>query len=342
MTPMERMVASLSHKEGDRVPFFLTLTMHGARELDMSIEEYFSKPEYVAEGQLKLQKKYNNDALYGFYYAAIEVEPWNGKVIYSNDGPPNAGEPVIKSASDIKKLTVPVIEESARLSDVLITIRLLKENVSLNIPIFCVVMSPFSLPVMQMGFDKYLDLIYNEPELFKTLMQVNEKYCVDWANAQLDAGATAVVYFDPVSSLTIIPKELYLKTGFEIAKRVIPQIKGPVACHFASGRCFNILNEILSLGFAAIAPGIDDNLREVKNRCRGKATILGGINAIKMRNWTTKQTESEVKKLIKELGSGGGIILTDFHGEIPLQVPDNVLLAFSDAMHQFGNYPIEE
>ena len=45
-----------------------------------------------------------------------------------------------------------------------------------------------------------------------------KRFCVDWSNAQLEAGATAICYFDPVSSVSMIPRELYLKTGFEIAK----------------------------------------------------------------------------------------------------------------------------
>ena len=80
-------------------------------------------------------------------------------------------------------------------------------------------MSPFSLPVMQMGFDQYIELIYEQPERFKRLMEINEKFCVDWANAQLACGATAICYFDPVSSTTVIDPQIYQQTGYEVAKR---------------------------------------------------------------------------------------------------------------------------
>ena len=52
---------------------------------------------------------------------------------------------------------------------------------------------------MQLGFDNYLDVMLERPELFKRLMEVNEEFEVAWANAQLQAGATAIVYFDPVA-----------------------------------------------------------------------------------------------------------------------------------------------
>ena len=84
---------------------------------------------------------------------------------------------------------------------------MLKEKIGDEAPIIGVVMSPFSLPVMQMGFDNYFDLIYESPELFKHLMEINEKFCVEWANAQLEAGATAICYFNPLASSTIISRE---------------------------------------------------------------------------------------------------------------------------------------
>jgi CheY-like chemotaxis protein len=106
-----------------------------------------------------------------------------------------------------------------------------------------VVMSPFSLPVMQMGFDRYLELLYEQPELFERLMRVNEEFCVAWANAQIDAGATAIGYFDPVSSPTIVPKEVFMGTGRHVARRTISRIAGPVATHFGSGLSLPLVDD---------------------------------------------------------------------------------------------------
>jgi uroporphyrinogen decarboxylase len=47
-----------------------------------------------------------------------------------------------------------------------------------------------------------------------------------------------------------------------------------------------------------------------------------------------------VKGAIASAGPGGGFILCDNHGEIPCQVPDDVLLAISVAVHKWGRYPL--
>ncbi|HSO82907.1 MAG TPA: methylcobamide--CoM methyltransferase MtbA, partial [Thiocapsa sp.] len=40
-------------------------------------------------------------------------------------------------------------------------------------------------------------------------------------------------------------------------------------------------------------------------------------------------------------GHGGGFILSDNHGEIPYQVPEDTLLAISEAVHRWGTYPLD-
>lgn len=340
MTSLQRVLTTLGHKEPDRVPLFLLVTMHGAKELGLSIEEYFSKAENVVEGQLKLRAKYRNDCIYNFFYAPLEIEAWGGEVIFHEDGPPNSGRPLIKNFQDIKELKIPDIKKNPCLGKVIKSAGMLKKRVGDEVPIIGVVMSPFSLPVMQMGFDKYIELMYEHHDLFQHLMRINEEFCVQWANAQLEAGTTAICFFDPVSSSTITTKEMYLKTGFEIAKRTITRIKGPTATHMASGRCLPIVENIAQTGTAILGVSGQEDLVVLKKKCLNKLSILGNLNGIEMRRWNTEKAEEEVRKTIIQAGIGGGFMLSDNHGEIPWQVPDEVLMAISDAVNKWGRYPL--
>lgn len=341
MTSLQRVLTTLGHQEPDRVPFFLLITLHGAKELGLSIKDYFSKAEQVVEGQLRLRAKYRHDCIYNFYYAPLEVEAWGGEVIYREDGPPNSGQPFIQKPEDILNLSPPRIEDSPCLQKVLQSSQKLKEKIGDDAPIIGVVMSPFSLPVMQMGFDKYIELMFEQPGLFGHLMQINEEFCVDWANAQLKAGSTAICYFDPISSTTIIPQAMYRKTGREIAKRTLARINGPTATHLASGRCLPIIDDIAETGTAIVGVSAEENLSSIKSACRNRLSILGNLNGIEMRRWRPDEARANVKEAIFQAGSGGGFILSDNHGEIPWQVPDDVLAAISDTVHQWGRYPLD-
>jgi uroporphyrinogen decarboxylase len=340
MTSMQRVLTTLSHKEPDRVPLFLLATMHGAKELGISIQDYFSKAENVVEGQTKIRNKYKNDCIYTFFYAPIEIEAFGGEVLYKDDCPPNTGMTFIKNIEDIRNIDIPKIETTKCLHKVLDATLQLKQKFKDEVPIIGVVMSPFSLPVMQMGFDKYLELMFFHPVLFDKLMQINTEFCVNWANAQLNAGATAICYFDPISSTTIITREKYLETGFLIAKNTIARIQGPTATHFASGNSLSIINDVAQTGTAVIGVSSLEDISLIKEEARNKLTVLGNLNGIQMRRWTPDEAESIVKDTINKAAPGGGFILGDNHGEIPFQVSDEVLMAISNAVNEYGHYPI--
>jgi uroporphyrinogen decarboxylase len=340
MNSMERTLTTLGHKEPDRVPLFLLANMHGAKEVGLSLEEYYAKADHVIEGEMRTLKKYGGDCAYPFFYASIETEAWGGDTIFSDDGPPLCGAPVINRPEDIDHLKAPSILSSAPLVRVLTAIAGLKARLGDTVPIIAVAISPFSLPVMQMGFDGYLDLIHEQPERFQRLMQINENFTVEWANAQLAAGATAICYFDPVSSTTNIPRQLYLETGQQVAKRTIARIKGPTATHLASGRGLPIIGDIADTGTAVVGVSVLEDLRQLKAAAAGRVSLLGNLNGIEMRRWTPQETELHVKRAIAHAGRGGGFILSDNHGEIPWQVSEETLLAIREAVERWGRYPL--
>lgn len=340
LTSMERVLTAIGQKEPDRVPLFLLTTFHGAKELGLSIQEYYSSASNVVAGQMRLQKKYQTDCYYPFFYAAIETEAFGGETIFIDDGPPNAGQAIIRKPEDIVTLQPPSVKESKSLLKVLEAEAELKRNAAGQIPIIGVVMSPFSLPVMQMGFEAYINLMYDRRDLFERLMAINQEFCVAWANAQLEAGATAICYFDPISSSTITTHEQYLHGGWQVAKETIARIKGPTATHFASGNCLPIMDDVAKTGTMIVGVSSHEDIHALKKMAAPNLTLLGNLNGIEMRTWSSHEAEQAVKNAIAGAAKGGGFILSDNHGEIPFQVTDETLLQISEAARKWGQYPL--
>jgi len=119
MNSFDRVMSSLSFKEPDRVPLFLFLSTYGAKEMQVSVKEYFSKWENIVKMQLKMKKKYNNDLVFTFFYAALETEAMGGEVIFFPEGPPNSGEPILKSNRDIENFEIPNVKKNIHLNKVL-------------------------------------------------------------------------------------------------------------------------------------------------------------------------------------------------------------------------------
>lgn len=160
MSSMDHTLAALGHKEPDRVPVFLLLTMHDAKLLDMPLEKYLSNAEHIIKAQLEMRRLIGQDCLYALGCGAAEAEAFGGEMTFFEDGPPKAGRPIIQTAEDLEGLEGPDIDPSQYLLEALKTIKGLKEGKNGEVPVVGVVMSPFSLPVMQMSFSGYLDLIH--------------------------------------------------------------------------------------------------------------------------------------------------------------------------------------
>ena len=340
LTPAERVGTSLRGEEPDRVPWFLLVTLHGARELGLSIQEYFSEGRNVVEGQLRMRARYRHDCLYGFFYAAVETEAWGVPVIYREDGPPNSGEPLVRRVEDILRLERPRIAEQPCLQKVLDALEGLKARTRGEVPVIGVVKSPITQPVMQHGFERYLDVLHDRRDLLAHLMALNEDFCVEWANAQLAAGADALAYFDPVASPSLVPRELYLATGFETDRRTLSRIRGPAAFHLASARGLDLVNDVARTQAALVTASALEDLGAVKAACGGRLALLGNLNALEMRRWTPEMAEARVRDAVVKAGPGGRFILGDNHGEIPWQVPESVLEAMAAAVERHGRYPI--
>jgi uroporphyrinogen decarboxylase len=60
-----------------------------------------------------------------------------------------------------------------------------------------------------------------------------------------------------------------------------------------------------------------------------------------MIRWTKEIAEEKVKNLISAGGKNGGLLISDNHGEIPLQVPEDVLLEISESVMKWGKYPLD-
>jgi uroporphyrinogen decarboxylase len=216
----------------------------------------------------------------------------------------------------------------------------LKEEVQDTVPIIGVVISPFSLPVMQMGFPAYFDLMYEQPELFRRLMAINQEFCCTWANAQFKAGATAIGYFDPLASPDMVPPELYRATGWGLVRHCISRFQGPAAVHLGSSRCLPIVDELTSVGAVILGVSVLEDLAQLKAETQGKITLLGNLNGIAMRRWTCEEARQKVQEALRAAASGGGFILSDNHGEIPWQVSDALLMEISAAVQEWGRYPL--
>jgi uroporphyrinogen decarboxylase len=332
MNPYERVMAAVNHKKADRVPVFLFFTFYGAKKLGISIPEYFSRSENIVKGQKILLEQFGHDCLYPFSAAAFEAAAFGQKIEFYEDGPPNAGQPIIKSRRDIFRLRIPDPLSCRGLEESLKAVSMLAKEFKKQVPVISAVIAPFSLPIMLMGLKLWLEIIIDDDwEAITQMAAKSTSFCLTWANLLFDAGADIIGFFEPFATSTMITREEFLKYIFEADKGIISQIKGPVGFCGAGGRLEPVIDKIAELGVAGCLISADDDLKSIKKNFGDKINLMGNLNNISMIDWDYDTAKREAQKCLEAAGNGGGFILADQHGEISWQVKEVALAGIVDA-----------
>lgn len=336
--PMERFGKTAGHEEPDKVPIFLFMTLHGSKILDMTPQEYFSKGENVAKGQMKLQEVYKHDNYYPFFYAAKEYEAFGGTPLYKTYGSPESGKPLFESADALLSSELPSPQHEA-FNPIVTAQKILHEAKGSEIPIINSVIAPFSLPVMLLGFETWIECIVDQPSIAKEVTNHLVSYTIDLSNHLFDNGSTALAYFNPVSSGTVIRIDEYLDLCVEADSKYYRSIKGPAVFALAGGTVTQLLP---TLRDTVKPPGVvvsrKDDLQSIKAKFGKDFILLGNMDNIQMTHWSEKDAENEVKRCIEEGSDGGGFILTEHHGEIPIQVEEKIIQKLVDSRDRWGRY----
>jgi len=340
VTAGERLGAALACREADRVPFFLPVTLHPAKHLGLTPEAYFREPAAVVEGQLRMLDLLGHDAVTSFLHVSAEAEAFGGESRFVADGPPNAGAPPLAEAAQLERLTVPDPLAVPALARSLAVARELKARLGDRVPVLSGLTGPLSLPVLQLGFERYLDLLMDAPQLVQRLWRINEAFCIAWGNAQLAAGVAALVIFEPLASPALMAPERVRGHGLPALRRVREGIRGTTLLTTASTPVGSALAGFLELGFDGVGVSCADSLADAKARCQGRTALLGGLDGLAMAHWTPAEAEAAVRGALAAAGPGGGFILTEHHGEIPWTVPEATLQAVAEAVRRWGRQPI--
>jgi uroporphyrinogen decarboxylase len=336
---MERFAAVAEGKTVDRIPVFCNLIDQGAKELGLSIQEYYSNGEYVAEAQLRMRKKYGYDNLWGLFYAGKEAELLGcKKIIFAEDGPPNVGETVIHNYADIHRLQVPEdIPAHPVFQEPLKCLRILKKEAGGKYPICVYVTSSMTLPSMLMGMDGWMDLLLTGPaEVRDELLAKCSDFFQREIAAYRSAGADVLLYSNPFGSTDIIPMKLFKELSLPWMERDLqPGGTQGVIYTCGSSRLNAVIDQVLAkIGITAYYLSPMDDIGRAKQIVAGRALCAGVINDIKLIGWSGEEIRTEVKRIINEGMPGGKFLFGTL--VMPYAIPEKNIRMMLEAAYEFG------
>ena len=314
MSPLEILVAAVTGQPAPRIPIFCNLLDQGARELKMSQKTYYSKGEYVAEGQLKMQARYSYDNVWSLFYVGKEAELLGcNEILFSNDGAPNVADFVIKNYDDIAKLEIPDdITAHPAWQETANCLKILRSEVGKTNPICAYLTASTTLPAILMGMDKWMELLMSKKDIDvrDELLRKCSLFFEKEVAAYREAGANVLIYSTPFGSTSFVGMKRFKEFSLPWMQRDTQLGGVDNLVYYCAMSPFNDVitqvQESLKFGAYYISPLAD--LAEAKKLIGTNGLTCGLIDDIKMIHWTPEQTRTEVKRLC-EIGKVGGHFL---------------------------------
>ena len=342
MTALDILAAAVNGTAAPRIPVFCSLLDHGSHELGISQREYYSKGEHVAAGQLRLRARYGYDNVWSLFYVGKEAELLGCQdILFSEDGPPNVADFVLKDYDDIARLEVPDdITRHPAWAETGKCLEILRREVGDSHPICAYITASTTLPAILIGMEKWLQLLLTGPaDVRDELLRKCSDFCRKEIAAYRAAGANVLVYSTPFGTTSFVGMKRYQDLIMPWMKRDLA-INGPENIVYYCGMApfNNVIEQAMSelgIGVYYISPMAD--LAEAKAIIGSRALTCGVIDDIKMIRYSPEETRAEVKRIC-DVGKPGGHFLFGT-GVMPEAVPEANIRAMLDAAFEYGRLP---
>jgi len=341
ITGMDRLAAAINGERSDRVPVFCNIFDQGAKELGVSIEEYYSKGEYVAEGQLKMRAKYGYDNVWNLFYVGKEAELMGcKKILFAKDGPPNVADFVIKTYDDVAKLEVPDdVAAHPAFSETLKCTKILKEEVGGKYPICAYITAGMTLPALLMGMDKWFELMFLGPkDVRDELLSKCSELCRKEIEAYRAMGVDVFVYSNPFGSTDFVSIKQYDELSMPWMVKDLSEFDRNGLVYYCGSARFNrVIDRVIEkLGLGAFYLSPLDDVAEGRDIVANRGLTCGVINDIMMLEWT----KEEIRSRVEEMMIAGKKTNKFLFGTLvmPYSIPEGNIKTLCEAAYEFGRW----
>lgn len=340
ITGMNRLVAAIGGSACDRIPVFCNLLDQGAKELGISLEEYYAHGDLVAEAQIRMRDKYGHDNVWSLFYVGKEAELLGcKKIMFAKDGPPNVEDFVIKTYDDIYKLEIPDdVSAHPAFEEGLKCLRILRQAVGGVYPICAYITASMALPALLMGMDKWMELLFLGPVAVRDeLLAKCHDFFVNEIRAYRQAGADVLIYSNPFGSTDLVSMKYFMEHALPWIEKDIRAVGTQGIVYYCGMARFNpvidIVLERTGIGVYYLSP-LDD-IAQGKKIIAGRGLTCGVINDIELIDWSKEEIRQEVKRMI-DAGMPGGKFLFGT-GVMPYSIPEANIQTMLDAVYEFGS-----
>lgn len=247
----------------------------------------------------------------------------------------------IENKSQVENLPIP--DPEGELQYVMNAVRTIRRELKGEVPLIGFSGSPWTLATYMVeggsskAFTKIKKMMYADPQILHALLDKLADSVILYLNAQIKAGAQAVMVFDTWGGA--LAHEEYKTFSLQYMQKIVEGLirenegrKVPVTLFTKGGGLW--LEAIAETGCDAVGLDWTVDIRDAKARVGHKVALQGNMDPSVLYA-PASRIEQEVKNILAGFGEGSGHVFNLGHG-IHQDVPTESPKIFVDAVHEFS------
>ena len=252
-----------------------------------------------------------------------------GLGLYFEEGEGPRFKNPVRRAADVRALGVPDPETNLRY--VMDAVRTIRRELDNRIPLIGFAGSPWTLATYMVEgsstktFSRVKGMLYSEPALLHELLDTTAKSVTTYLNAQVEAGAQALMIFDTWGGV-LTPRD-YRDFSLQYMQKIVSGLtreaedrKVPVILFTKGGGQW--LEEMAATGADALGIDWSTDIGEARRRVGNRVALQGNLDPATLYG-TPEVIRERVAGILDAFGPGSGHVFNLGHGINPDVDPEN-------------------
>ena len=331
----DRFLRALARQPVDRTPVWMMRQAgrylpeyRATRARAGSFMQLCKAPEMACEVTLQPLERYPLDAAI-LFSDILTVPDAMGLGLFFEGGEGPRFERTIQREADVAALATPDMETELRY--VMDAVRLIRRELGGRVPLIGFSGSPWTVATYMVeggtskNFSRIKGMLYDKPALLHQLLERVTRTTIDYLNAQVAAGAQAVMVFDTWGS--ILTPKTYHSFSLDYMQRIVDGVtrqaegrKVPVVLFTKGGGPW--LDVMADTGCDALGVDWTTDLAEARARVGDRVALQGNLDPAVL--YASPETiREEVRAVLESFGHGPGHVFNLGHGIHPEVKPEH-------------------
>jgi uroporphyrinogen decarboxylase len=297
-------------------------------------------PELATEVTLQPLERFSLDAAI-LFSDILTIPDAMGLGLYFSEGEGPRFEHPVHKKSDIENLAIPDMHDD--LGYVMEAVKLIRNELDGRVPLIGFSGSPWTLATYMVEggsskeFAKVKGLLYEQPTMMHQLLDVLSEAVTGYLNAQINAGAQAVMIFDTWGG--VLTTRDYQQFSLAYMEKIISGLirhhedrKIPIIM-FSKGGC-QWLEDQAAVGADALGLDWTLDIGRARDRVGNMVALQGNMDPCVLYS-SPERIREEVAFILSSYGKGSGHVFNLGHG-IHQHVDPERAKTFIDAVHELS------